>query len=276
MSRALSKRLFNITQACVLTTCLMAAPYGSALSITGSYSHADAPADADLTDVLGVLNIAAGLWALNIDADHTLNLLFGWDDALPTGTLGVATNFFANTSTQRIVQASINFNPDRTDWFIDPTPLDDTEYEPFSIVFQDLGQGPVNIGITADSIAGGPADNLFDLLTVALHEIGHTVGLANLPGFNDFTTPTLTIDPRLPFGGSDVPTTLNGGGHLTLPSALMFESLGSGERKFMSEVDVLAATQLGNLIIVPSPAAAGAGIVALCVLASARRRRAAA
>ncbi len=72
--------------------------------------------------------------------------------ALPPGYLGLA---FPDAS--RVV---LDGDAAGHGWFIDPTPLQDEEFAP---------------GGTA--LAGGPASRRMDLLTVALHELGHVAGL---------------------------------------------------------------------------------------------------
>ncbi|NJN52981.1 MAG: hypothetical protein HC809_15685 [Gammaproteobacteria bacterium] len=50
-------------------------------------------------------------------------------------------------------------------WFVDATPLDDSEY------------GVFGYGGSADALAGTDAASLIDLLTTILHEQGHLLGL---------------------------------------------------------------------------------------------------
>ncbi len=45
-------------------------------------------------------------------------------------------------------------------WFVDPTPSQDEEFRP-----------------DGSAVPGGPASGRIDLLTVALHELGHVAGL---------------------------------------------------------------------------------------------------
>ena len=77
-------------------------------------------------------------------------------------------------------------------WFVDPTPLDNSEF-------------PVatDQGLQADN--GSPAAGRMDLLTVLLHEMGHTLGLGDLdPSTYPSNLMAGTLPPgtrRLPYAG---------------------------------------------------------------------------
>ncbi|MGI9430269.1 MAG: hypothetical protein ACR2NM_16530, partial [Bythopirellula sp.] len=64
----------------------------------------------------------------------------------------------------------INFcdsEPDGTsDWWIDPTPLDHSEF-----------MGPVINAFAGKATPGGPADGMRDLLSLIQHEVGHVLGI---------------------------------------------------------------------------------------------------
>ena len=86
-----------------------------------------------------------------------------------------------------------------------------------------------------------------DLLSVAKHEIGHLLGIAD---FFNFTVPTLTTTAPRPNAGTVIPTTATGGGHINIPTSLMFPSIGSGIRRIQSGVDILAVAEVDGFTIV--------------------------
>src|SRR5262249_55737826 len=64
----------------------------------------------------------------------------------------------------------IDVNAGGFGWFIDPTPADDAEF------------GTTGRPTDLRAAAGGPAYGRMDLLTVVMHELGHVLGLDDMPG----------------------------------------------------------------------------------------------
>jgi RHS repeat-associated protein len=58
-------------------------------------------------------------------------------------------------------------------WFVDPTPADEREF------------GALNAAGEFRAVMGGPAVGSVDLLTVVSHELGHVLGLPDVPGSDD-------------------------------------------------------------------------------------------
>ena len=128
-----------------------------------------------------VFAAAAHFWELAIFDDRTVTIPFGWTP----GSSGLG--FFDGTG--------IFFSVDN-DWFVDATPMGNTEYATPERIHASLGGTSINY---AAGFTGGidPADG-FDLFSVVLHEIGHFLTFAgpNDPiedysdnGFVDVTAP---------------------------------------------------------------------------------------
>ncbi|MES2314391.1 MAG: hypothetical protein V4524_00430 [Patescibacteria group bacterium] len=154
-----------------------------------------------------------------------------------------------NRETVGILYFNNDNDPKHLSWFLDETPELNEEYTNYTEeVVTNLGGGTIN----ATRCFRGPSDDThIDLLTTAMHEVGHFRGLAapnysfiaeSADGYIDITAPR-------PYAGAHIPLQFNNSGvtpHIAYVSdrTLMSGSFSPGERVFPSDLDTIAMAQL--------------------------------
>jgi len=194
----------------------------------------------------GVFATAASYWEKAILSPGTVTIDFGW--------AGLTGNVLATTFTGGGTTSFIEFNSAGTSpLFLDATPAANSEYTTFTPSSANLGGGTVNTGRVFTG-ATGAASGRYDLLSVALHEIGHALGFTPSSG-----APVVVTNP-LPNAGTSIPTTTTG--HIDITTAELYPSLPPSERKLLTGVDILGVAQLAgyksvdlNPVPVPLPGA---------------------
>ncbi|HEY5552721.1 MAG TPA: LEPR-XLL domain-containing protein, partial [Opitutaceae bacterium] len=187
-----------------------------ALAVVGAGEASVPTSEADADAFAAVLEEARSIWAGILTSPELLerlsNVTFSVAD-LGAGILGKASG----------AQITLDDDAAGSGWFIDPTPKDQSE-------FAQLGEG-IYLA-TSDS---GAASRI-DLLTVALHEVGHVLGLADVHGD----------------AGSNVMSEIIPAGLRLLPTDAAISSAGSGagetDQYAISEfTPALLANLLGGL-----------------------------
>lgn len=196
-------------------------------------------------NLVEIFNAAAESWERAVGDDHVVTIQFGWSP-IPVGH-GVHNVRFQSGTPNRVTEAIVYFDNDgSTRWFLDPTPREHSEYPTLIECSADLGGGRVNSGYALS----GPSSSTqaLDLLTIAKHEIGHSISLSpwNYMWVTKHANRGIHVKSPRPFPGTLIP--VNSGGHLRLLGALMDASLFPGQRKLISVVDVLAVAEVGEFI----------------------------
>jgi hypothetical protein len=198
-----------------------------------------------------VFNAAAARWSLAYPEDFTLRLYYGW---APVGSAGIHRALELRSIPSREIAGMILFdNTGAVSFFLDPTPTRDEEYRRYREEAQDLGAGLVNVA-RVFSAPTGEAVGHCDLLSVAMHEIGHALGMgAENAGFaREAAGGNIVIGPNLPFAGSIAPLASNNSGITTHIDAervaygSIMSGVGSDERRIPSALDILANAQISG------------------------------
>ena len=209
-----------------------------------------------------VFNAAADFWESAIRDPHLLTINYAWFPFDP-GIAGIHSTGFVDEVSGRITHSAIGFDSDgEFQFFADPTPRSHTEYRGFATLYDDFGGGRLSTSrIYTDGT--DPASRGWDLYSIALHEIGHALGM--VPSIEIFRSETadgaIDITPPLPFDGSSLP--IRDGGHFAINSRpehgpLMASGAAAGVRELATHVDLLAIAQLNGYqdidwALVPEP-----------------------
>lgn len=149
--------------------------------------------------------------------------------------------------------------------YMDPYPNDNSEYQTYRERSANLGPGgPVNDGRVWGNIADKLlvyVNNVFDVLSVALHELGHALGLSpSLTAFRESASDgwVTVADEWIPmeFGNNGLPT-----GHIKYDSGSVWAAMGGvtgNERHLLSDIDILAVESFW--MVDTAPGSRGIGI----------------
>lgn len=212
----------------------------------GSPPAANSTGSGNLTTIF---NAACDWWeAALVTSPYTLTLTYQWGPQ-SGGTLAAHSLVSQGGTPNRETAGSITFDNDgTTDWYIDSTPCNHSEYSTYTEGTGNYGAGSMNDEMGWTGASGG-ALNQFDLFRTALHEVGHALGLSSANtafqaerGDND-----VDVTAPRPFAGSALPLNATSA-HMGVTSMLMCGGCASRNlRRFPSLADVLANAQISQM-----------------------------
>jgi hypothetical protein len=260
-------------------------PHARALTFNFTYNGAvSAPPafDPNGAALMAVMQDAADLWSDIILDDWTINVELRYQvpiiNGMPNnnfsgqmqpfqGHPGNVNNDPAEQN-NRAVWTFIRMNPNRN-WWVDPSPQDNSEFNIAQTLFRDLmmnqqngwynGNVPnlVEVGFQGAANAGAQIliddANARDFLTVAVHELGHTVGIGGTQAAQNETNDGDYDIPAQLVGGANFDALIDsvGNNHINpsaingSPALMCVCGLGGG-RRLPSAIDVFAGTTSAN------------------------------
>ncbi len=222
-------------------------------------------ASAGFSDVTGLFQLNANAafsyfqTAIHFDWGHTVN--FQLLDLTSFEADGISQILDEDANGRTTLSRIALDTSDVSHFYLDPTPADNSEWT-MNPMTASLGDTTVNVGRKGSAVSGGPADGRTDILTLMIHEIAHSLGLAD--GSSRFVDLVGADSPNLPDDTNarfmTMPTGLTGyaasydlpfraaSGHVstaaaggTFAEAVTSEpGFGEGDRALLSDVEIHA------------------------------------
>ena len=213
----------------------------AAITIIGNFLPINTGPDNDPAsgggNIQSVFEAAAQEWEQAILDDRIVTIDYFWE-AIPN-----ALAFSAGDTVSGFIAVTT-----MADWFVDATPETGEEYLTQELSYATLNGLTLRYGVgLSDGVDQAEGTDLFSVL---VHEIGHILSAG--PNISTECLPDGDVDVTapLPFAGVAIPT--SSCFHVGLPvgysgfKPVMFPFMGDGERRFISDADLLYVAQNGG------------------------------
>ncbi|MBN2243093.1 MAG: hypothetical protein JW793_10415 [Acidobacteria bacterium] len=233
----------------------ISASESQALTIVTRFIGGTPPANASGSgNLTGIVEAAARIWESFYADPVTVTLDYGWA-SIPDAGNHIALGF-NEQGNQELFGMLLFDNSGKTLFFLDPTPDSNEEYLQSDEELQNFGGGLINVARIFRQPTGTAAGYL-DLLSVVLHEIGHSMGMS--VGNHAFAAQSaggvILLSERLPFAGTMAPLEFNNSGYIPhfnvmeVSYGCLMSGINADERRMPSELDILANAQISGYTV---------------------------
>ena len=246
---------------CVAAACVLAPAVPAAaltINVTFNAGASDSPGFDPTGALLApIMQYAADYWEDIIEDSWTLDINYYYDDLSDAnGTLADHVNQGTSggkpTDARIRVDTQISGSP--RDWWFDPTPANDSEFDLSQTLYRDLTAAqktdwfagsprPVmEVGYRGNAVGGGAADGHYDILSTVIHEIGHAVGLTSAVAAGEVADGDYDVPGALVYNSNtDILEHAPGNYHIASRVSLMCSGCGSTSmRRLPTATDVFA------------------------------------